>query len=86
MVVATPTRTTRRAWPADACWKATGKRQVIGQVISQLKHQFALERYRAKTLSGLLTWLAAKIVAYTAGQVLNQHHGRPLRQLADLLV
>jgi hypothetical protein len=34
-------------------------------VIGQLKDFFGLERHRAKTLGGLLTRLAAKVVAYT---------------------
>lgn len=85
-VAATPTKTAKRAWPAAANRWAAGKRQVIEQVINHLKDLFALERHRAKTLSGLLARVAAKVTAYTAGQVLNHHHGRPLRQLADLLV
>jgi hypothetical protein len=52
----------------------------------KLKNLFALERHRAKTLSGLLTRLAAKIAAYTCGQCLNDRLGRPLRHLADLLI
>ena len=47
------------------------ERQVIEGVISQLKDFFGLERHRAKTLPGLLTCLAAKIVAYTCGQLLK---------------
>jgi hypothetical protein len=63
-----------------------GKRQLIEQVISQLKDLFSLERHRAKTLSGLLARLAAKVAAYTCGQRLNSLLGRPLRRLADLLI
>lgn len=85
-VVAAPQRNHRRAWAADAYRWAAGKRQVVEQVIAQLKDLFALERHRAKTLGGLLARLAAKIAAFTAGEWLNAHHGRPLRQLADLLV
>jgi hypothetical protein len=55
-------------------------------VIWQLKDLFVLERHRAKTLGGLLARLAAKIAAYTCGQLLNATMGRPLRHLADLLV
>ena len=86
LVAATPKDNSRRSWSAaDRRW-AAGKRQVIEQVISQLKDFFALERHRAKTLGGLLARLAAKIVAYTCGQWLNQWLGRPLRHLAALLV
>jgi hypothetical protein len=86
LVAATPQRTSRRAWPeADRRW-AAGKRQVIEGVIGQLKDLFALERHRAKTMSGLLSRLAAKVAAYTTGQWLNARLGRPLRHLASLLL
>ncbi len=86
LVAATPQKSARRSWSEGACRWASGKRQVIEGVISQLKDQFALERHRAKTLDGLLTRLAAKVAAYTCGQLLNALLGRPLRHLADLLV
>lgn len=86
LVAATPQESAQRAWPEEARRWAAGKRQLIEGVIDQLKDLFALERHRAKTLGGLLTRLAAKIAAYTIGQVLNAGLGRPLRHLADLLV
>lgn len=86
LVAATPQKSSRRAWSKAACRWAAGKRQLIEGVIDQLKDLFALERHRAKTLGGLLTRLAAKVTAYTCGQVLNTQLGRPLRHLADLLV
>src|SRR5215210_9563327 len=60
--------------------------QIIEGVIGQLKDFFSLERHRAKTLGGLLTRLAAKVVAYTCAQRINDTLNRPLRHLADLLV
>jgi hypothetical protein len=79
-------RTSRRAWSkADRRW-ASGKRQIIEGVIGQLKDFFGLERHRAKTLGGLLRRLAAKVVAYTCAQRINDSLGRPLRHLADLLI
>jgi hypothetical protein len=54
-------------------------------VIWQLKDQFSLERHRAQTLDGLLARLAAKVAAYTCGQVLNARLGRPLRCMASPL-
>src|ERR671937_1055641 len=68
VVAATPTKNTRRAWPDAVCRWAAGHRQVVEQVIAQLKDLFALERHRAKTLGGLLTRVAAKVVAFTAGE------------------
>ena len=86
LVAATPYEDSRRAWSkADRRW-ASGKRQIIEGVICQLKDFFSLEHHRAKTLGGLLTRLAAKIVAYTCAQRMNASLGRPLRQLADLLI
>ena len=86
LVAATPQKSAWRAWPKEACRWAAGKRQIIEGVIWQLKDYFGLERHRAKTLNGLLTRLAAKVAAYTCGQVLNAQLGRPLRRLADLLI
>ena len=86
LVAATPQKSARRAWPEEACRWASGKRQLIEGVIAQLKDQFGLERHRAKTMSGLLSRLTAKIAAYTCGLYLNTRLGRPLRHLANLLV
>lgn len=85
-VIATPQKSAHRAWPRAACKWASGKRQIVEGVIDQLKDVFALERHRTKTLGGLLARLAAKVTAYTVGQVLNYRLGRPLRRLADLLI
>jgi hypothetical protein len=68
------------------CRWAAGKRQLVEGVIWQLKDYFGLERHWAKTLGGLLIRLAAKVVAYTCGQSLTAQLGRPLRNLADLLI
>jgi len=86
LVAATPQKNAKRAWTeADRKW-AAGKRQLIEGVIWQLKDQFSLERHRAKTIGGLLTRLAAKVAAYTCGQLLNARLGRPLRHFASLLI
>jgi hypothetical protein len=86
LVAATPQNNDRRAWSKrDRRW-AAGKRQIIEGVICQLKDFFGLERHRAKTLSGLLARLAAKVAAYTCAQRINGSLGRPLRHLADLLI
>lgn len=86
LVAATPQKSAKRAWPEEACRWTAGKRQVVEGVIWQLKDIFFLERHRAKTLGGLLTRLAAKVTAYTCGQLLNARLGRPLRRLADLMI
>jgi hypothetical protein len=86
LVAATPKHNSRRAWPKEDRRWAASKRQVIEQVISQLKDFFALERHRAKTLGGLLARLGAKLAAYTFGQRLNSLLSRPLRYFADLLI
>jgi len=86
LVAATPSESSLWAWPVEDRRLASGKRQVIEEMIGRLEDLFGLERHRAKTLGGLLTRLAAKIAAYTYGQRLNALFGRPLRHLADLLV
>jgi len=86
LVAATPKNNARRAWSKEDRLWASGKRQIIEGVIAQLKDFFGLERHRAKTLGGLLTRLAAKVVAYTCAQRINGSLGRPLRHLADLLI
>lgn len=86
LVAATPQKSARRAWPEKACRWAAGKRQLIEGVIWQLKDYFGLECHRAKTLSGLLSRLAAKVAAYTCGMCFNARLGRPIRQMANLLV
>jgi hypothetical protein len=86
LVAATPPKNAHRAWPEAACLWSAGKRQIVEGVIWQLKDLFGLERHRAKTLGGLLARLAAKVAAYTCGQVLNAALDRPLRNLATLLI
>ena len=86
LVAATPYDNSRRAWSkADRRW-ASGKRQIIEGVIYQLKDFFSLESHRAKTLQGLLARLAANVAAFTCAQRINDSLGRPIRQLADLLL
>ncbi|MDQ3793752.1 MAG: transposase [Actinomycetota bacterium] len=75
LVAATPQESAKRAWPEAGRRWAASKRQLIEGVISQLKEHFGLERHRAKTLNGLLTRLAAKVAAYTCGQILNAQLG-----------
>src|ERR671920_1394734 len=72
--------------PIGAGLASLGKRQIVEGVIYQLKDFFSLESHRAKTLGGLLARLAAKVAAYTCAQRLNDSLGRPIRQLADLLL
>ncbi len=85
-VVATPQKSSRRAWPEVACRWVAGKRQIVEGVVWQLKDLFGLERHRAKTLGGLLTRLAAKVTAYICGQVLKARLGRSLCHLAGLWI
>jgi hypothetical protein len=89
LVAATPYEDSRRAWPkSDRRWASfAGKAPDCRRGdLPALKDFFSLERHRAKTLTGLLARLAAKIAAYTCAQRMNDSLGRPLRQLADLLI
>ena len=85
-LLATGVRALLAATPQESARRAADKRQLIEGVIWQLKDYFGLERHQAKTLSGLLTRLAAKVAAYICGQVLNNRLGHPLRYLASLLI
>jgi hypothetical protein len=85
-VAAAPQESAKRAWPGVVRRWAASKRQLIEGVIWQLKDHFGLERHRAKTLNGLLSRLAAKVAAYTCGQLLNARLSRPLRHFASLLI
>jgi len=87
LVIATPRRNEKRAWDEGTCRWSAGKRQVVEQTVSHLKDLFSLERHRARTLSGLLARIAARIVAYTIGLYINLFClSRPMRRLADLLI
>lgn len=86
LVATTPKNNSRRAWSKEDRRWATGKRQIIEEVICQLEDFFGLERHRAKTLGRLLTRLAAKVAAYTCDQRINDAFSRPLRHLADLSI
>ena len=89
LVAATPYEDSRRAWSkADRRWASFARQAADhrGGYLPALKDFFSVERHRAKTLGGLLTRLAAKIAAYTCAQRMNASLGRPLRQLADLLI
>ena len=61
-------------------------RQMIETVNSQLAGQFSIEVNRAKSMSGLLARLQAKLAAHTLGMYLNVITGQPLRARAALAV
>jgi hypothetical protein len=57
-------------------------RQRVESIVDTLKEQLALERHHARTVSGLLARIAARILALRAAIHLNWQTGRPPRQLA----
>ena len=61
-------------------------RQMIETINSQLAGQFNLETNKAKSMSGLVARLHAKLAAHTLGLYLNVVTGQPLRALAALAV
>ena len=77
-MAATPNNDSRRTWTKADRRLPDAQRQIIEGIIGQLEDFFCLERHRAKTLRGLLTRLAAKVVAYTCAQRMNDSLGRPL--------
>ena len=56
-------------------------RQRIESMVQTLKDQLNLERHRARTADGLLTRIAARILALCAAIYLNWQTGRPPREL-----
>ena len=57
-------------------------RLVIESVFATLKRQMRLETHLAKTLPGLITRIAQRLLALTIGIYLNTLLGRPPRALA----
>jgi len=56
-------------------------RQRIESIVNTLKDQLHLERHGARTPAGLLARITARILALCACVNLNQHLGRPSREL-----
>lgn len=61
-------------------------RQCIESIFWTLKDRLGLERHNARTLHGLRTRIAAKLLALAAGVWLNHYLGRPTRAFAALAV
>ena len=61
-------------------------RQQIESIFWTLKDRLGLERHRARTLHGLRSRIAAKLLALAAGVWLNHLLGRASRAFADLAV
>ena len=56
-------------------------RQRIESIVNSLKDQLHLERHGGRTPEGLLARVTARILALCACVNLNQHLGRPSREL-----
>lgn len=56
-------------------------RQRIESIVNSLKDQLLLERHGGRTPAGLLTRVTARVLALCACINLNQHLGRPSREL-----
>jgi hypothetical protein len=54
-----------------------GNRQQVEIALASLKREFRLEQTLATTLVGLVTRIAAKVMAYTYGYFVNRLLGRP---------
>jgi hypothetical protein len=61
-------------------------RLICETVNAQLQEQLHLSKHYAKSTWGLLTRIAAKVTAHSAGMMLNSLLGRPALRLADLAV
>lgn len=61
-----------------------GKRALIETVFSMLADQFSLETTRARSLMGLKTRVAAKLLSYNVSFLINQMLGRPALAMKSL--
>jgi transposase len=59
-------------------------RQHVESIFWTLKDRLALESHRARTLTGLRTRIATKLLALTAGIWINHHLGQPARAFAHI--
>lgn len=73
-----------RATEPDNGLHLSSIRQRIESIFWTLKDQLGLEHHRARSLHGLRTRIASKLLAYSAGIWLNWTTGRPTRTFADL--
>ena len=61
-----------------------GKRALVETVFSMLADQFTLETTRARSLLGLKTRLAAKLLSYNVSYLINEMLGRPALAMKSL--
>lgn len=61
-----------------------GKRALIETVFSMLADQFTVETTRARSLLGLKTRVAAKLLSYNVSFLINQMLGRPVLAMKSL--
>jgi hypothetical protein len=59
-------------------------RQQVEVCFAALKRVLGMDRTLAKTLTGLVTRIAAKVAAYTYGCYINRLLGRPQGRIKDL--
>lgn len=59
-------------------------RQQVEVCFAALKCVFGMDRTLAKTLTGLVTRIAAKVTAYTYGFYVNRLLGRPQGRIKEL--
>ena len=84
-VITVPPSNVAHPWSPD--WKRwlARHRQMVDTVFARLDDTFALKRLNAHSYWGQLTRVAAKMVAYNLGILLNRFLGRPDGALATLL-
>ncbi len=61
-------------------------RLICETVNAQLQEPLHLSKHSAKSIWGLMTRIAAKVTAHSAGMMVNKQLGRPLLRLAGLAV
>lgn len=83
-LLAAPFKRHRRAWSVPYARAMSSRRQIIETINNILKDLFGLEQHRARTYTGLLARIGAKLAACMVGQQLNLLYGRRRLSFATL--
>jgi hypothetical protein len=87
LVLLAPTKVNQQAKRSAATQKALNRLRLICETVNaQLQEQLHLSKHYAKSTWGVLTRVATKVTAHSAGMMVNALLGRPLLKLADLAV
>src|SRR5713101_5017591 len=82
-----PTKVNQRPIRSKQAQKQLNRLRLICETVNaQLQEPLHLSKHSAKSIWGLMTRIAAKVTAHSAGMMVNKQLGRPLLRLAGLAV